>query len=343
MTRDELRAALANPNVQAFLRVIRAGETNQTPDAYRMLFGGGYFSSFADHPRQLISAADLTSSAAGAYQFLSKTWDGLLRKYNFPDFSPDCQDEAAVALIHGRKALNALIDGDLSAVLDRCSWEWASLPPSRYGQPIMDAGKVYALYAQFGGTLTSAASPAQPAPVPEKKMPAPFIGLALEALLSSVPSLIRHFGKGTRSEDNAKLAEVIVPLAKEAIGAANEQDLVERVMNDPEALKKVDTAIRENWLSISEAGGGGIEGAREANVEAAMIPPWKNQAIIIALAILPLIYYATIKTLGDPGSTAEIKTMVVSLIVGGALGSILGYFLGSSMSSRVKDEALLRK
>ena len=41
---------LSNPNVQAFLRVIRAGETSQDDVAYRMMFGGGLFDDFSRHP-----------------------------------------------------------------------------------------------------------------------------------------------------------------------------------------------------------------------------------------------------------------------------------------------------
>ena len=43
MTLTDLRRALGHPNVAAFLRVIRAGESSQTDDAYRMMFGGGLF------------------------------------------------------------------------------------------------------------------------------------------------------------------------------------------------------------------------------------------------------------------------------------------------------------
>ena len=338
MTRDELRAALAHPNVQAFLRVIREGETNQTGAAYKMLFGGGYFSSFVDHPRRAVSAAGLTSTAAGAYQFLSKTWDGLEAKYGFPDFSPACQDEAAVALIHGRQALADLLRGDLSEVLDKCSYEWASLPPGRYGQPTLDAKRVYAVYEKW-------LAPAQsvPAPVPEKPaMPAPFVFAAFEALLAAVPTLIRSFGKGQRSEDNAKLAEMIVPIAKQAVGATNEQDLVEKLA-DPALVNQIDKAVRENWLDIQEAGGGGIQGAREYNLQAADKPLRQQPAFIISLLLLifPLLLCFDV-FVGHPGFyTPEMKTQVITAILV-IIGMVGAFWLGSSQSSRTKDEALVR-
>jgi len=68
---------LSNPNVQAFLRVIRAGETSHDDVAYRMMFGGGLFDDFSHHPNIVNEAAGLKSTAAGAYQFLYRTWQSL--------------------------------------------------------------------------------------------------------------------------------------------------------------------------------------------------------------------------------------------------------------------------
>jgi hypothetical protein len=180
--------------------------------------------------------------------------------------------------------------------------------------------------------IEPAAEPPPPPPK-EKKMPLPIIaGLAIDALLTSIPSLIRAFGKGERTQDNARLAETVIPLAKAAIGATNEQDLIER-LSDPSVVTKIDSAVRENWATISEAGGGGITGAAERNLTAATVPLWKQPAFAIAVLLMPLIYFAAIWTLIDPSSTAEIKTMVVSLVVGGTLGAIVGFFLGSSFTT----------
>ncbi len=39
------------------------------------MFTGTKFTGFEDHPRKLNTSGALTSDAAGAYQFLSTTWD----------------------------------------------------------------------------------------------------------------------------------------------------------------------------------------------------------------------------------------------------------------------------
>lgn len=148
-----LIGGLAHENVSAFLRLIRQGETSQLPLAYQMLFGGGFFASFADHPRVAITRGSLTSTAAGAYQILEGTWDRLCDQYGFPDFSPACQDQACVALIKGRQALNDVMNGDLDEAIRKCAPEWASLPGSQYGQPTQDQAKAQAVYLAYGGRI----------------------------------------------------------------------------------------------------------------------------------------------------------------------------------------------
>lgn len=149
-TRDDFRRALGSPRVQAFLEVLRTGEGTLGEKGYRTHFGGSLFSSFADHPRKVISAKSggkpLHSSAAGAYQILSKTWDGLVKQYGFADFSPASQDEAAVALIAGRGALEDLLAGRFEEAVQKCAKEWASLPGSPYGQPTLSAARAQSIY-----------------------------------------------------------------------------------------------------------------------------------------------------------------------------------------------------
>lgn len=113
------------------------------------MFTGKRFSIFADHPRELQCAGELCSDAAGAYQFLSTTWDSL----NLPDFFPENQDKGAIELIKRRGAYQNILDGNLRTALDKCSWVWASLPPGRYGQPSISYAECEDLFIEFGGKL----------------------------------------------------------------------------------------------------------------------------------------------------------------------------------------------
>lgn len=147
--------ALDNQNVKAFLRMLRHGEGTSADNGYQVLFGGGTFSSFNDHPRQFITrklgGKPITSTAAGAYQFLMRTWDALVKQYGFKDFSPKNQDLACIALIKGRKALGDVLAGRFEDAVQKCNKEWASLPGSPYGQPVVSMKEAKAEYEKYGG------------------------------------------------------------------------------------------------------------------------------------------------------------------------------------------------
>ena len=157
MTRADLLEVLDHHNVRAFLATIRAGEGTSDPEGYRRCFGGEMFTSFADHPRKYIrktmKGVPITSSAAGAYQFLARTWDEMAEKYRLEDFSELNQDVAAVGLIHRRKALADVIAGRFHEAIRKCAKEWASLPESPYGQPTRTYWQAFAVYQAHGGRI----------------------------------------------------------------------------------------------------------------------------------------------------------------------------------------------
>lgn len=187
---DECATALRHPNVQAFLRVIRQGETSQEPEAYRWIVGSTrkapqLVDTFADHPRRRVFIPSLRvwSTAAGAYQFLQGTWDECARALGLPDFSPASQDLAAVFLIRRRGALPALLAGDIEGAIAKCAAEWASLPGSPYGQPVQTLLGALSVYRHWRGPETAAperprsekseAPAPTPSPPPEKTPTAP--------------------------------------------------------------------------------------------------------------------------------------------------------------------------
>ena len=160
---------LSNGNVKAFLALIKYTEGA----GYQTLFGGEKFTSFDDHPRRAITknlgGKPITSTAAGAYQFLSRTWDECANACNLADFSPLSQDIAALFLIERRRALDAVIEGDWKTAIERCNREWASLPGSPYGQPTKTLETCLSfLYANTAKEEAQATVPF-PQPQPEKK------------------------------------------------------------------------------------------------------------------------------------------------------------------------------
>ncbi len=120
----------------AFLGTIAYSEG--TNDRYDLIFGYRTFTDFSDHPRRRVCSGSYCSDAAGRYQFLLTTWDGVRDKLDLPDFTPASQDLAALQLIRGRGVYD--LDGidtyaEFSDAIHHLNREWASLPGSPYGQP----------------------------------------------------------------------------------------------------------------------------------------------------------------------------------------------------------------
>ncbi|MBW4421186.1 MAG: hypothetical protein KME13_18455 [Myxacorys californica WJT36-NPBG1] len=111
-------------NMKAFLDTIAYGEGAN----YNTKVGGGTFVSYKDHPR--VYLASVNSDAAGRYQFISTTWDGLKSQLGLKDFNSVNQDKAAVALIKERGATSAVESGNLDGAMDILYPTWACFPPS---------------------------------------------------------------------------------------------------------------------------------------------------------------------------------------------------------------------
>lgn len=342
-----LQQYLGNTNVNAFLHVIREGETNQTEDAYRTLVGGTLFDSFDQHPNTLvrIERLNLSSTAAGAYQFLYKTWKGLVARYQFHDFSPESQDLGAVGLLIGRGALEDIVAGRFETAIAKCNKEWASLPGSPYGQGGISLERCRKVYEAYGGGYEGPSEalegPFQATVEPSKGVGmSPFIGLAVELLKEFMPKVKEFFGSGTEvAERNFKAAEILVDVAKSAVGAVNEQELIEAVKNDPAARQRVTEAVQGEWFKITEVGGGVVAAAqRSVEMTKASVPFWKQPAFGVTLLLLPLVYMAVGSVLWMEGWTDEVKLMVVTSVVSGLLSAVTGFWLGTSWSSFRKDE-----
>nr|WP_229755500.1 glycoside hydrolase family 104 protein [Halomonas lutescens] len=122
-------------------------------DGYNVIVGGETFESYDDHPRQLIwlPAYEIHSSAAGRYQFLTRTWDDLAKRFNLPDFTPANQDLGAVHLIRQCKALSLIHDGRIREAIHACRKIWASLPGAGYGQRELATDELLQVYEASGG------------------------------------------------------------------------------------------------------------------------------------------------------------------------------------------------
>lgn len=173
----------ATDNKAAFLWMIRVCEGTSGVDGYKTMFTGATFDpasptviatnkyvkqfegqpnkayQWADHPNLPISASisgnGITSTAAGAYQFLYSTWKECQKSLNLPDFAELSQDKACLYLLKRRRALDDVENGNFTSAIAKTNTIWASLPGSPYNQRPKDFGTALALYKQGGGTFVS--------------------------------------------------------------------------------------------------------------------------------------------------------------------------------------------
>lgn len=95
------------------------------------------FSGYASHPRVLVRLPryKISSTAAGRYQFLARTWDAIVKNYGFKGrFIPEAQDLAAIKLLTECGALPLIKTGRIAEAIAKAAPIWARLPGAGYGQ-----------------------------------------------------------------------------------------------------------------------------------------------------------------------------------------------------------------
>lgn len=137
-TRENFEKLLGSPNVQKMLDLIAKAEGVQ--HGYNTLFGNERLDDLSSHPniKKQFKQTDgqiKNTTAAGRYQFLSDTWNGVAKQLGLKDFSPKNQDIAAVALLAQNGALPSVLKGDFKTAVQKSGSTWASLPSSPYAQP----------------------------------------------------------------------------------------------------------------------------------------------------------------------------------------------------------------
>jgi muramidase (phage lysozyme) len=120
-------------------------------DGYNVEFTYKYFTDCSHHPNRTNCSGKLCSTAAGRYQFLRDTWARL----GYASFTPGNQARGGLKLIRQRgsevPADRALTATEFSNLMSRASYEWASLPPGRYGQPSYSMSRMRTEYCRRAG------------------------------------------------------------------------------------------------------------------------------------------------------------------------------------------------
>lgn len=182
--------------------------------------------------------------------------------------------------------------------------------------------------------------------VQEPKPMLPILAALLPSIVQAIPSLIGVFGSGGEiSQRNQKAAQVVADTVVAATGSLNLQEATEKITSDDAARAAASAAVlaQPEIAKFFEVGGG-VESARKAANDPNQIPVYRNPAVIVAFALLPLVYLVVYAVVFGQGYWSdEMRSVVVTAVVTGLLGSISGYFLGSSYGSARKDQVAGRQ
>ena len=172
----------------------------------------------------------------------------------------------------------------------------------------------------------------------------PIIAAVLPTLIEQIPKLGRIFGSGSEvSERNIKAAEVVVEAVKTATNAVNAQDAAEKVQKSPEARAAAEKAVEAIWYELTEAGGGGVDGARKANTAfmESGVPMWKSPALLISLVliVMPMMLVVDVLFVHPENYTGELRVQIVTAVLA-VIAMVAGYWIGTSFSSARKTELM---
>ena len=147
-----------DPNLAALLDTIAwsEGTSKLGDDGYNVLCGGRLFTSYADHPRQIVHIRPvLSTTAAGRYQLLARYFDVYKEQLHLPDFGPISQDMIAIQQIRECRAIEPIWAGNFATAVALCARIWASLPGAGYGQRENTLADLNAAYIAAGGRYTN--------------------------------------------------------------------------------------------------------------------------------------------------------------------------------------------
>ena len=74
---------IRDPKARQWLDLLAYAEgtdKSRTGQGYNVMFGGGTFNDLRRHPDKVVNAPNISSAAAGRYQFMPSTWSGVSKK-----------------------------------------------------------------------------------------------------------------------------------------------------------------------------------------------------------------------------------------------------------------------
>ena len=192
--------------------------------------------------------------------------------------------------------------------------------------------------------LTGTGINPEPIPaLPEEKPMAPFLLAAIPALIEALPDFARMFQNKDVAERNVEAVVKATDIIMQSVGATNVQEAVEKVQADPEVAAAANDALRLNTADLMDIFER-VAKMDEASIAAARVfatndePVWGQWHYVHLLSTLLVLLggiVAVVVIFNSDDATERAMALQTLLLVG--FVSVVGFWLGSSRSSQMKD------
>jgi len=223
-----------------------------------------------------------------------------------------------------------------------------SSPVARTGATITAGGEAATAQPDAGAPSMPAGEAPDWTPPPAQETPAmapilagfgkSIILNALPAIVQAIPRLGSLFATSEQAQKNVKALEVVTQVAADAIGATNAQQLVEG-LQDADKAAAARNVVDNNWaliLDMTEAGSGGIDGARKADkaITGERTFLW-SPSFWMGVLLLPIVYLIVLNVIGVLGTaqwSPEARAGLAGMLSGTIVGGLVGYYYGQTTS-----------
>ena len=172
---------------------------------------------------------------------------------------------------------------------------------------------------------------------------APFLLAAIPALIEALPDFARMFQNKDVAERNVEAVVKATDIIMQSVGATNVQEAVEKVQADPEVAAAANDALRLNTADLmdmfermAKMDEASVATAREfATTDAPVWHQWHYVHLLSTLLVLLGGIVAVMVIFYSDDATERAMALQTLLLVG--FVSVVGFWLGSSRSSQMKD------
>lgn len=166
------------------------------------------------------------------------------------------------------------------------------------------------------------------------------IGLALAQF---APSLLRMFGVG---EKPVSVAEAVINVAKQVTGAKTPEEALEQIRANTQQQIDFNLRVLEQNADLEKAYLIDVQSARQMQIAALGQEDLFSKRFVFYFAtgwsLFAMTYFCAVTFIDIPPEGQRIADTILGVLITSVVGSVFGYFFGSTKGSALKTQLLAR-